>query len=410
MPVRRDERGRWIYRHMVQLPVDGNGVRAKRRIYGTAPRHDNTKAAAEREMLEAIDRLLCPERYVVTEPERKEVPTFGAFVEERFLPYSEDKNKHSEVLSKKSILERHLVPYFGPMRLDGIRALQIEDYKREKLRGGRVFQKPAVKTGDEKEPGLSRKTIDNHLIVLRRVLRLAREWELIASAPRTELYRPRDESFDFLNFEEAERLIAAAAKLPAQGKRDRFAVSQGDWGRMILVALKTGMRIGELLALRWPSVQLKARKIHVCESVVRGVVGSPKSGKAREVPLSRQALEALKAQRHLRGELVFCDVDGKRLTQDQCEKPLRVACEKAGLRRVTWHVLRHSFASHLVMRGVPLKAVQELLGHASMEMTMRYAHLAPEVRSHAVDVLDEPSEMGSENRGQRAPWQHGGSN
>ena len=62
------------------------------------------------------------------------------------------------------------------------------------------------------------------------------------------------------------------------------------------------------------------------------------------------------------------------------------------------------------MRGVALKAVQELLGHASMEMTMRYAHLAPEVRSHAVDVLDEPSEMGSENRGQRAPWQHGGSN
>lgn len=217
-------------------------------------------------------------------------------------------------------------------------------------------------------------------------------------------------SFDFLTFEEAERLIAAAAKVPAQGKRDRFAVGAGDWGRMILVALRTGMRIGELLALRWPNVQMKARKIHVCESFVRGVVGSPKSGRAREVPLSRQALEELKAQRHLRGELVFCDGDGKRLTQDQVEKPLRLACEKAGLRRVTWHVLRHSFASHLVMRGVPLKAVQELLGHASMEMTMRYAHLAPEVRSHAVDVLDQPVEMGSENQGQRAPWQHGGSN
>jgi hypothetical protein len=154
MPVRRDERGRWIFRHVVLMAPDEDGVRAKRRIYGTAPRHDNTKAAAEREMLEAIDRLLCPERYVVAESvERKEVETFREFVEKRFLPYSEDKNKHSEVLSKKSILERHLVPFFGEMRLDAVRALQIEDYKREKLRGGRVFQGPAVKTGEAKEPG-----------------------------------------------------------------------------------------------------------------------------------------------------------------------------------------------------------------------------------------------------------------
>ncbi len=415
MPVRRDNRGRWISRHVVHLPPDEHGVRAKRRIYGTAPRHDNTKTAAEREMLAAIDRLLCPERYAPKEPDPEaieEAPTFREFVRERFLPYSEDKNKHSELLSKKSILERHLVPFFGDMRMDTIRALQIEDYKRDKLRHGRVFSGPVVKTGAEKPPGLSRKTIDNHLIVLRRILNLAREWELIESVPRTELYRPREVGFDFLDFAEAERLAAAAARLPARGQRDRFSVGVGDWGRMVVLALKTGMRIGELLALRWPNVRLKARKLHVCEAVCRGVVGSPKSGRSREVALSKQAADALRAQRHLRGELVFCDLDGGRLTQDQCEKPLRTACERAGLRRVTWHVLRHTFASHLVMRGVPLKAVQELLGHASMEMTMRYAHLAPEVRSHAVEVLDEPAtseEMDRENRCQRAPWQRGGS-
>jgi len=403
-----------MFRHVVQLPPDEHGVCDKRRIYGTAPRHDNTKAAAEREMLAAIDRLLCPERHrPVEKPAEKEVPTFTEFVKERFLPYSEAKNKPSEVASKKSILTRHLEPFFGEMRLDAIRALQIEDYKREKLRGGRVFAKPVIKTGKEKQPGLSRKTIDNHLIVLRRILNLAEEWELIESAPRTELYRPRDAGFDFLDFEEAERLVAAAAKLPARDKRDRFSVGEGDWGRMVLLGLKTGMRIGELLALRWPNVHGKARKIHVCEAVTRSVVGSPKSGRSREIALSRQAADALRAQRHLRGELVFCDLEGGRLTQDQCDKPLRVACERAGLRRVTWHVLRHSFASHLVMRGVPLKAVQELLGHASMEMTMRYAHLAPEVRSHAVEVLDEPAtseETARENPGQHAPWQRGGSN
>src|SRR5882762_7301135 len=71
--------------------------------------------------------------------------------------------------------------------------------------------------------------------------------------------------------------------------------------------------------------------------------------------------------------------------------PIWRACKRAGLRPISWHVLRHTFASHLVMRGVPLKAVQELLGHATIEMTMRYAHLSPDARRDAVGVLDLPA-------------------
>ena len=74
--------------------------------------------------------------------------------------------------------------------------------------------------------------------------------------------------------------------------------------------------------------------------------------------------------------------------KNECKHPLCRACKKAGLRQIGWHALRHTFASHLVMRGVAMKVVQELLGHATMEMTNRYSHLSPDVPRSAVELLD----------------------
>src|SRR5206468_684243 len=119
----------------------------------------------------------------------------------------------------------------------------------------------------------------------------------------------------------------------------------------------------------------------------RGHVGTPKSGRNREIPLSDDALKALKAHRHLRGELVFCAANGRGLLENECKWPVWRTCKRAGLREIGWHALRHTFASHLVMRGVPLKAVQELLGHRDIRTTMRYAHLAPGARREAVESL-----------------------
>jgi integrase len=178
---------------------------------------------------------------------------------------------------------------------------------------------------------------------------------------------------DFFTFDEAKRLVAAA---------------DGEWRTMILVALRTGMRIGELLALQWQDGDLVAGRITVRRNVVWGHLGTPKSGKSREIPLSNDAQKALKDHRHLRGALVFCDAGGHMLTEGEVRHPMWRACKRAGLRLITWHVCRHSFASHLVMRGAPIKAVQELLGHSSILMTMRYAHLAPEVARDAVQLLD----------------------
>ena len=76
------------------------------------------------------------------------------------------------------------------------------------------------------------------------------------------------------------------------------------------------------------------------------------------------------------------------MKSDTCRKAIDAAAKAAGLRSIGWHTLRHTFASHLVMRGVPLAAVQKLLGHAGIKTTMRYAHLSPSITLDAVRVLD----------------------
>lgn len=286
----------------------------------------------------------------------REIPTLGAFAKEFIDTYATANNKPSEVQSKRTILKWHLVPEMGSLKLNEIGQRKIENYKARKLASG-----------------LSPKTVNNHLTVLRRLLSLAVEWEQLDHLPPFKWLKVPDPEFDFLDFEEAGRLVAAADEA---------------WRPMILVGLKAGLRLGELIALRWEDVDLVAGRLMVRRAVARGIIGTPKSGRSREIPTSDELLRALKGHRHLRGELVFCDADGRLLTKEECKHPLWRACKRAGLRLLGWHALRHTFASHLVMRGAPIKAVQEMLGHATIEMTMRYSHLSPDVRKDAVSLLD----------------------
>lgn len=157
---------------------------------------------------------------------------------------------------------------------------------------------------------------------------------------------------------------------------------------MVLVGLRCGLRQGELLGLQWNDVDLKKGLLRVKRNVYRGKVGTPKGGRWRDIDLGDEVLGALKAHRHLRSEWVFCSMDGSRLTADQCRKPLQRACDRAGVRRIGWHVLRHTFASHLAMRGAPLRHIQKLMGHSTIVMTERYAHLMPEATRDVVRLLD----------------------
>jgi integrase len=319
----------------------------------------------ERELRQAL--LDGARRKEATPP--RAAPTFGAFAETFLDTYATTNNRPATVREKRRTVRRALAPHFERTRLDQIGPREIEAFK-----------------ATRKAAGLAAKTINEEIGLLAKILRTAHEWGEIDKLPVIKRLKQPPATFDFLDFEEAERLLAAAEK------------EADPWHAMIPVACLTGLRVGELRALGWDDVDLVARRIHVRQAADdRGELHPPKNGRPRIVDLPQRAVEVLRKHKHLRGAFVFCREDGSMLKRWHCESrrrrgetgPLSRVCKRAGLRQVGWHVLRHSYCSHLVMRGANLVEVKELAGHSSLTMTMRYAHLSPASRRAAAGLLDQ---------------------
>jgi len=149
------------------------------------------------------------------------------------------------------------------------------------------------------------------------------------------------------------------------------------------VALNTGVRKGEQYSQAWPEIDLERRIVTIPLS---------KHGETRHVPLNDLAVAAYQQLHELRAgqDWVFLNQDGTRSTGPR--KWFDKAVREAKLKDFTWHCLRHTFASRLVMAGVDLRTVQELMGHKTIQMTCRYAHLAPKHKLAAVQRLcDTPN-------------------
>jgi integrase len=146
---------------------------------------------------------------------------------------------------------------------------------------------------------------------------------------------------------------------------------------LVEIALETGLRKGELLSLRWDNVDLRNRMIRVEHS---------KNGDRRDVPMTERAYEILQAlPRRLDTPYLFATPDGK--PQADLKKAWGNAVKRSGIQNFTFHDLRHTFASYLVMGGADLRSVQTLLGHKDITMTTRYAHLSPAHLREAISVL-----------------------
>lgn len=308
---------------------------------------------------------------------KRSAETFGDFMRDQYAPHVEATAKQGKatVAAIKAVFGE-----WYDRRLTDLSVADWDTLKAARLRGG---TQPA--------------TVNRDLDRIKAALQQAETWGVIPANPLSKVKRIKrgiEDRVRHLSKPEEKRLRTA---LEARETRRRKARESGEaWraarGRealgalqgytdhvmpMTLLALNTGLRRGELTQLRWPDIDLKGKRLTVR-------AGYAKSGKARHVPLNSEALAVLKAyQKQHAGQGPLFGVAA--ITKAWAN--LMVAAKLEDFR---FHDLRHTFASKLVMAGVDLNTVRELLGHGDITMTLRYAHLAPEHKAAAVELLVTP--------------------
>ncbi len=261
--------------------------------------------------------------------------------------YLENYSKPNKKSSRRDVTSiNNLKPFFAGKYLHEITPLDMEKYKRE--RQGQV----------------SNATVNREIACLKHIFTKAIEWGIVQKNPgkKVKLLRERNTRLRYLDEREIGRLHDACAE---------------HLKPIVAVALNTGMRKEEILSLKWKDLDYRIRTISILDT---------KNGESREIPMkdivNRTLLDIGKKAD---SPWVFCKKNGERY--GNIRKAFEGARKRAGIVDFRFHDLRHTFASHLVMVAVDLKTVQELLGHKSFEMTLRYAHLSPEHKKVALDVL-----------------------
>jgi integrase len=287
---------------------------------------------------------------------------------ERFLRTHAQTVEASTRKAMEQILAAYLVPRFGTWLITDITEADILDWADE-MRG-----KKSQRTGRP----VSAKTVNNRLSVLRTVLQYAKSRKLIDAVPPIAIKAIRQQDPQFLSVGDALALVEAIEDPIIQ--------------QMAVVALYTGMRVGELRALQWKHIDLKRRVIRVQRATWSWTreEKAPKSGKPRSVPIhveTERALRVLVPQ----GPYVFGEpLKGTLIGYDRCIVAMRNALKAVGLDDTVaqpWHIFRHTFASHSAMAGVPIPVLQKILGHANISTTMRYAHLSEDAGLDAIQKL-----------------------
>jgi integrase len=278
-------------------------------------------------------------------PSKKPSPMFEAIAEEYLRYYRANRRPRS--VERHEMAYRALKPFFAGKRIEAITPLLIERYKRERK---------AQKRSDV--------TINRELAFLKNLFTQAITWGKATMNPvkQVRLFREDNARTRFLTEEEEARLLVHC---------------NPQLKPLVITALQSGFRKSELLSLRWENVDFRHRLIKVDAAYT-------KTYEARSVPMTETLTATLKSLKMS----APCDSTAAVFGYRQMTKTFTRAVTRAGLVDFTFHDLRHTFASRLVMAGVDLATVKELMGHKHITMTLRYTHLAPGHMRSAIAALD----------------------
>lgn len=232
--------------------------------------------------------------------------------------------------------------FIGDKHLHEITVFDLETFRSDRLKE----VKPA--------------TVNRNMALIKSILNRAVDWgklqQELNPAPKIKKLPENNMRLRFLSKEEIERL---------------YAHCDGELLALVQVAINTGMRRGELMALTWNDVDINSRQIYVRDS---------KSGNGRVIPMNENVRSVLLSLKKL--------PDSPNIFASNHREAFEAAIKKAGLKDVTFHTLRHTAASHLAQAGVNLLSISKILGHSTTQMTARYAHLSPDYQAKAISVLD----------------------
>lgn len=267
--------------------------------------------------------------------------------------------KYAQVVKRswktdKAYIENSMKPFFRNVFLADIKPLNVQEFVRARL-----------------EEGVTKTTVNRGLQILKRMFNLASDWGYASENPVTKVRLFSEKG------NKKERILAADEDRALMESCPEHLRS------IVITALNSGMRRGEILKLRWAAVNFDKRIVRVEET---------KSGEPRKVDMNAVLFEFLRRQRILNpaGDYVFTNPDtGKPYVE--VGKAFRAACRRAGIKGLRFHDLRHTFASRLIAAGADIITVRDLLGHSSVKLTERYTHSNGEQKRRAVDLLVERS-------------------
>jgi integrase len=331
---------------------------------------------------------------------------FADFAVEWLRDYAKGNVRERTYETYEAALRNHLIPHFGDLLLSQITRKLIDSFIADWMAGGPYYQDrlrvarqlEANRAGEERRDprpvNLGRKpgTIGNAMTPLVEMLGHAVQWEYLSANPAAGVRRPR--------VVQREMFVLDGAQIVEllEGKNDQGAPHvRPEWRTFFLCAATTGVRLGELLALRWSDVDMQNRRLWVRRSITRrGTLQEPKTrGSMRAIAITPTLVAALREHRMASpfkadSALIFCTAKGTPLDGvNLVRREFKPALRRAKLPEIRFHDLRHSFASLLIAQGEHPKLISEQLGHASVKITMdRYGHLMDQSYGDASSRLD----------------------